>query len=310
VNEARFKVTPELAGARVDKAVLQLVPGLSRARVKKAIEERAVRVNGRVLAKGALVAAGDEITISGAHAVPASAPAAPTPDAPLVVRFESATVLVVDKAPGIPTAPLRGGETGTLANALVGHYPELAGIGHSPREPGLVHRLDTETSGLLVVARTAAAFDVLAEALNEHRIEKRYLLVCTEEGLADDGSIEFPITNHPKDKRRVYACIHPRDVMRYEPRPASTKFSVVRRVGKWALVEVTIARALRHQIRVHFAAIEHPLAGDTLYGGAEVEGLARHALHASHVASPGGDGVEAFEASSPLPDDMAALVPE
>ncbi len=309
MNEERFKVTPELAGARVDKAVLQLVPGLSRARVKKAIEERAVRVNGRVLAKGAIVAAGDEITIAGGHAVPASAPATPTPDAPLVVRFESPTVLVVDKAPGVPTAPLRGGEVGTLANALVGHYPELAGIGHSPREPGLVHRLDTETSGLLVVARTAAAFEALAEALKEHRIEKRYLLVCAEDGLADDGSIEFPITNHPKDKRRVYPCIHPRDVMRYEPRPASTKFTVVRRVGAWALVEVTVARALRHQIRAHFAAIEHPLAGDTLYGGADVEGLGRHALHAAYVAYPGGDGVEAFEATSPLPDDMAALVP-
>jgi 23S rRNA pseudouridine1911/1915/1917 synthase len=309
VNEERFKVTPELAGARVDKAVLQLVPGLSRARVKKAIEARAVRVNGRVLAKGALVAAGDEITISPEHALPASAPATPTPNAPLVVRFESATVLVVDKPPGMPTAPLRGDEVGTLANALVGHYPELKGIGHTPREPGLIHRLDTETSGLLVVARTAAAFEVLSEALKEHRIEKRYLLVCAEDGLADDGSIEFPITNHPKDKRRVYACIHPRDVMRYEPRPASTKFSVVRRVGPWALVEVTIARALRHQIRVHFAAIEHPLAGDTLYGGAEVEGLGRHALHASSVSSAGGDGVDAFEATSELPSDMAALVP-
>jgi 23S rRNA pseudouridine1911/1915/1917 synthase len=302
-------VTADLAGARVDKAVLQLVPGLSRARVKKAIEARAVRVNGRVLAKGALVAVGDEITIAAEYALPASAPAVPTPDAPLVVRFESPTVLVVDKPAGMPTAPLRGDEVGTLANALVGHYPELAGFGYSPREPGLIHRLDNETSGVLVVARTAEAFAVLSDSLKEHRIEKRYLLVCAEDGLADDGSIEFPITNHPKDKRRVYACIHPRDVMRYEPRPASTKFSVVRRVGKWALVEVTVARALRHQIRVHFAAIDHPLAGDTLYGGAEVEGLGRHALHASRVTYAGGDGVDAFDGESPLPEDMAALVP-
>ena len=308
MNEERFKVTPELAGARVDKAVLQLVPGLSRARVKKAIEARAVRVNGRVLAKGALVAAGDEITITAEHTLPASAPATPTPDAPLVVRFESATVLVVDKPPGMPTAPLRGEEVGTLANALVGHYPELAGIGHSPREPGLIHRLDNETSGVLVVARTAAAFDVLADALKEHVLEKRYLLVCAEDGLADDGSIEFPITNHPKDKRRVYACIHPRDVMRYEPRPAVTGYRVLKRAGNWALVEASASKALRHQIRAHFAAIEHPLAGDELYGGPVIRALGRHALHASHVAWTGGGGVEAFSVDVPLPKEMAALL--
>jgi 23S rRNA pseudouridine1911/1915/1917 synthase len=302
-------VPDDLDGARLDKAIAQLLPGLSRSRVKRAIEAKAVRVNGRALPKGAVVAKGDVISLDAAFAADdKDAPAVPTPDAPLVVRFESSTVIVADKPAGQPTAPLRGGEVGTLANALVGRFPELAGIGHSPREPGLVHRLDTDTSGVVLVARSAAAFETLKKALHEGRLEKRYLLVCTSEGLPDEGTIEFPIANHPKDKRRVYPCIHPRDVMRYEPRPALTRYSVKKRGDHWAIVEVDVSRALRHQIRAHFAAIEHPLAGDELYGGAPVHVLGRHALHASRVAFAGDAVVEAFDVTSPLPAEMAALV--
>jgi 23S rRNA pseudouridine1911/1915/1917 synthase len=197
---------------------------------------------------------------------------------------------------------------------VLGRYPELIPtedgtfIGHSAREPGVIHRLDTETSGAVVVARTAAAFETLKAALREGHLDKRYLLVCASEGLPDEGTIEFPLTNHPKDQRRVYACIHPRDVMRYEPRPAVTAYRVLKRAGNWALVEANASKALRHQIRAHFAAIEHPLAGDELYGGPVIRALGRHALHASHVAWAGGGGVEAFSADVPLPKEMAALL--
>jgi 23S rRNA pseudouridine1911/1915/1917 synthase len=200
-------------------------------------------------------------------------------------------------------------ERGTLANALVGHHPELVGVGYSPREPGIVHRLDTETSGLVVVARTAEAFDALTAALKAERIVKEYLLVCAAEGLPDQGSIEYPIANHPKDKKRVYPCIHPRDVIRYAPRPATTGYRVERRGGKWALVRAEAARAVRHQVRAHFAALGHALAGDALYGGEAVPDLSRHALHASRVALVDDDDALAFDVSSPLPEDMASLVP-
>jgi 23S rRNA pseudouridine1911/1915/1917 synthase len=160
----------------------------------------------------------------------------------------------------------------------------------------------------VVVARTKEAFDALSNALKNERIAKEYLLVCASEGLPDQGTIEYPITNHPKDKKRVYPCIHPRDVMRYAPRPATTKYEVEKRAGKWALVKAEAARAARHQIRAHFAAIEHPLAGDSLYGGEAVEGLARHALHASRVRHDDESAALAFDVASPLPADMAALV--
>lgn len=303
-----FVVPPELDGARLDRALVQLATSLSRARVKRAIEERAVRVDGRVRPKGALVAQGETISITVAAAADDEGPAVPEPEAPLEVLFSSEEVVVVAKPPGQPTVPLKAGETGTLANALVGHFPEMASVGYAEREPGVLHRLDTETSGAVLAARTSEAFEELREALKDERIAKQYLLVCASDGLPDEGRIEFPLTNHPKDQRRVYACIHPRDVMRYQPRPASTDYRVLRRQGEWALVEVTVAKASRHQIRAHFAAIEHPLAGDELYGGAAVTGLERHALHASQVRYSGGAVVGPFTVTAPLPEDLARLL--
>jgi 23S rRNA pseudouridine1911/1915/1917 synthase len=184
----------------------------------------------------------------------------------------------------------------------------MEGVGHAAREPGLVHRLDTDTSGLVVAARTAAAFATLAEALRAGRLDKAYLLVCAAEGLGEAGTIDIPLAPHPKDRRRVYACVHPRDVVRYAPRPASTSWKLVSTHGPWALVEARAAKASRHQIRAHFAAIGHPLAGDALYGGPPAEGLARHALHASYVAWSGDAAVPAFAVRSALPRELAALV--
>lgn len=302
-------VPDSLDGARLDKATVELAAGkLSRAKVKRAIEAGEVRVNGRRRPKGAVVAKGDRITLEG-EAADADEAAIADPSAPLTVKLESKAVVVADKPAGQPTAPLRPGEQGTLANALLARYPELAGVGYSAREPGLLHRLDTDTSGLVVVARSAEVFETLKGALKDGRIAKRYLLVCEQEGLADDGTIAFPLASHPKDQRRVLACVHPRDVMRNAPRPASTRFRVLERGAKWALVEVEVSRALRHQIRAHFAAIEHPLAGDALYGGPVVEGLGRHALHASRVTFDGdGDEELRFDVESKLPEELAALV--
>jgi 23S rRNA pseudouridine1911/1915/1917 synthase len=309
----RELVVPEsLDGARLDRAVAELLPELSRARAKRAIEMGAVRVNGRRLPKGGTVSSRDVLRVDVTQV--ADAPAVGTPGAPLKVVLETAQVVVVDKPAGQPTAPLRPGETGTLINAVLGRYAELVPdsvhgfIGHSPREPCIIHRLDTETSGAVVVARPADVFDVLKAALKEGRLDKRYLLVCSEQGLPDEGTIDLPITNHPKDQRRVYVCIHPRDVMRYEPRPAATRYRVVSRSGARALVEARVEKALRHQIRAHFAAIGHPLAGDELYGGPVIRALGRHALHASNVSYAGGGGVDAFEAQVPLPKDIAVLL--
>jgi 23S rRNA pseudouridine1911/1915/1917 synthase len=304
------KVPQELDGERLDKALVSLVEGASRARVKKAIESGEVRVNGRIVpTKGGVVKADDVITLEDTAIRSGDTPCVPEPDAPLSVAYSSERILVVDKPAGQPTAPLRPDETGTLANALVGRHPELAGIGYSAREPGIVHRLDTDTSGLVVAARTAEAFTALRDALQNEQLHKEYLLVCRSDELPDTGTIEIPIANHPKDKKRVYPCVHPRDVMRYAPRPAFTRYTVEKRANGWALVRAEAPRAIRHQLRAHFASIEHPLAGDELYGGEKIEGLDRHALHAARVKFDGaGDEALAFDVTSPLPPDLAKIL--
>lgn len=308
MSEERYVVPPELDGQRLDKAAAKLAEGLSVARLKRAIEEGHVRVDGRWRAKGATVAAGETISIAREEVPQPDAPAVPEPDAPLVVRFQGKGVLVVDKPAGQPTTPLKAGERGTLVNALVGHFPDLAGVGYGPREPGVLHRIDTNTSGLIIVARDQKAFEVLRAALLAGEIRKKYLLVCASDGLADEGTIAHPIANHPKDTRRVLACVHPRDVMRYRPRQANTNYKVLQRGASHALVEVQVEFALRHQIRVHFASIGHPLVGDELYGSTEKMDPARHALHASFVGFDGRAEVSGFAVESPLPPEIGALI--
>jgi 23S rRNA pseudouridine1911/1915/1917 synthase len=310
----KITITELEAGTRLDKLLVQLVPGLGRAGAKRLFTEGRVRVlaagregAGRRAAKGDVATAGEVLEIDVEQAE-ASGAAVPDPDVPLDVVLERRDVVVVNKPAGVPTAPLDPGERGTLANALVARYPEMAKLGFSPREPGLCHRLDTDTSGLVLAARTAEAFATLSIALKEGRLDKRYLLICQIGDLPELGSIEVPLAPHPKDRKRVYPCIHPRDVARYAPRPAATMYKRVRQVGLWELVEARAPKALRHQIRAHFAAVGHPLAGDELYGGPAVDSLARHALHASYIGWGGDQTVPAFVVTTPLPADMAALV--
>jgi 23S rRNA pseudouridine1911/1915/1917 synthase len=307
----RFIVTEEEAGARLDKLIARKVPGLGRAGAKQLFSEGKVRVGeaggrARRASKGDVAARDAVVEIELAETTDR---ATPDPDIQLEIALETAGVVVVEKPAGLATAPLAPGERGTLANALVARYPEMAELGFSPREPGLCHRLDTGTSGLIVAARTRRAFDVLTVALKEGRLDKRYLVICAARDMPESGTIEIPIAPHPKDRRRVYACVHPRDVARYAPRPASTAYRVLRLHGDWALVEARAPKATRHQIRVHFAAMGHPLAGDVLYGGLPVaERSNGHALHASHIVWRGDASVPAFEVDSALPADLEAFL--
>lgn len=313
----RIPISDADAGARLDKLLVQKVPGLGRAAAKRLFAEGRIKIvpgggNGRPrrAAKGDVASKGDEIEIDiEIDASEAASAAVPDPDTALTVVLETPHLIIVDKPAGQPTAPLDPGERGTLANALIARYPELAGIGFSPREPGLCHRLDTGTSGLVLAARTKPAFVALTTALKEGRLDKRYLVLCAAADLPESGTIDIPLAPHPKDRRRVYACVHPRDVARYAPRPASTAYQKLQDHQGTALCEVRAPKAARHQIRAHFAAIGHPLLGDALYGGppaALAEG--RHALHAHRIAWEGDAAVPSFTALSPLPPDLQALI--
>lgn len=304
---SEITVTSELDGARLDKALVALLPNASRAKVKRAIEEGLVRVNGRRAAKGVQVASGDSLRVE-SDDLESTGACVPTPDAPLDIRFETDKLLVVYKPAKMPTAPIRAGETGTLANALVGHYPQLAGVGYGEREPGLLHRLDNDTSGLLVVAKDAKSFAILRAAMEAGTVDKHYLLIVSSDDMLETGTISYPLANHPKDQKRVLVCIHPRDVMRNAPRPATTEYSVVKTNGTRALVRASAGMALRHQIRAHFAAIDHPLWGDTLYGGIGAPGLERHALHAERLRHQDADPALTFDVTAELPADMQAVL--
>lgn len=299
-----FTVVESEAGQRLDKLVVSHTE-LGRRRVSELFARGHVIVAGRRVPKGELARAGDEIVVS----LDAEDRPAPEPEARLVVRLETPHLVIAAKPAGQASAPLRG-EPGTLAGALLGHYPEMLGVGHGPREPGLLHRLDTETSGLVIAARSEDAFSRLHAALREGAMSKRYLAVVMAEGLADSGTIDASIAPDRKNPKRVLVSdAHAERTGKNRARPAVTRFKVVRRAGDRALVEVTVSRALRHQIRAHLASVGHPILGDAVYGGPETASVAeRHALHASYVAWAGDEIIAAFAVEEPLPADMASLM--
>jgi 23S rRNA pseudouridine1911/1915/1917 synthase len=281
---------------RIDKLLARLVPGLGRAEVSRLCSEgKVVLVRGerrRRVRKAELTQPGDVIELERE-----SAAAGADATVALDVLLETAEVVVIDKPAGLASAAIRGGELGTAASGLVARYPEMAGVGFSPREPGLCHRLDTATSGLLLAARTPEAFDELTAAIRASQLDKRYLLVCLRAPLSAEGEIDLAL-----------ASAGARVVVSDEGRPARTRYRVLREHRGLALVEASAPRAQRHQIRVHFAAIGAPLAGDGQYGGDTSRLPHRHALHASRIAYAGGARVPAFDVSSPLPAELDALL--
>jgi 23S rRNA pseudouridine1911/1915/1917 synthase len=299
-------VGTEDAGARVDVVLVRHVPGMSRARARDLADEGKIRVDGRIVPKGRLVAEGEHGAIADAPP-PGVAAAEADPDLPLVVLHEDAHLVVVDKAAGVPSHPLRAHERGTVAGALLARYPEMAGVGYSPREPGLVHRLDTGTSGVLLAARDAATFEALRDALRAGEIDKRYLALA-EGRVAAPDVVRMPLATDPRDERRVVACATPNEAERLGARPAVTEILASEPRGAFSLVTASAPAARRHQIRAHLAAIGHPLAGDTLYRGLPVEGLARHFLHAASLALRHPVTGAALSVDAPLPSDLAAVL--
>lgn len=269
------------AGERLDVALARRISHLSRRQVRGLIEAGQVRVAGKPSKKGYQLRAGDRVTIE-ALPGPADFYAEPDPDLEIDVVLETEGFVVALKPPGVPSHPLRPGERGTLAGALVARYPEMRDVGYGRREPGLVHRLDTGTSGLILAARNAAAFDELRAQLRAGKIEKRYLARCVGEVRAP-FVIDAPIANDPSDRRKTRACADVLEAKRLNAQPARTEVLSSRPALHGSLVEVRADFARRHQIRVHLASIGHPLLGDPLYGGPRLEGIDHHLLHAAHL---------------------------
>jgi len=293
-------IDEKLAGHRADQAVLRSFPGFSRKEVKELFEAGRVRCAGHRLKKGDRVEPGSELSVQ--------APSTPiTPDATIALEllFESPDFVIVNKPAGLPTAPLLRTETRSLAAALLARYPEMLGVGFREREPGLVHRLDNETSGVVLAARNQAAFSAARALFESSLVEKRYLAVVAA-GLPDAGELETLLGPDPSDPRRVRVYEQPPDGY---AKLSHTRYRVVERGAGCALVELSVERAFRHQIRAHLAHLGFPIAGDALYGGPAAPELgARHALHGSYIAWAGDALRAGFRAEAGLPLELRALL--
>ncbi len=282
---------------RIDRFLAGVLPGYSRAQVRALLKEGRVRVNGQRVSTGVRLNVGDEVSVDVAEVAASELPLAAF-ELPLTVLFEGEDYLVLDKPAGMPTLPLRPSERSTLANALVARYPEVRGVGAGPLDAGLLHRLDNDTSGLLLAARTAEAYRYLQAQQAQGAIAKTYLALVQGQP-PQQGEISLPIAPTGRRKQAVRVL----DANAEGARPAHTTFVVQRRFCEHALVEAHLRRGARHQLRAHLAAIGHPIAGDLLYGG-KPGPVPRHFLHAWRITlrpSPK-QALVTFEA--PLPAEL------
>lgn len=301
----RLSITDEEDGLRVDLVLVRRFE-VGRAAAKELVESGSVRLDGRRVRKGDRVTAGAELEVRGLPRTTRFV-AEPDPSVELAIVYEDAELVVVDKPGGVPSHPLRQDERGTLAQGLLARYPEMAEVGFSPREPGLVHRLDVGTSGLLVAARRPAAFESLRRSLAEGRWDKRYLALVV--GRPDARFVvDAGIANHPGDAQKVLVSADPLEGARLRARSARTDVRVVERFADTTLVEAVARHARRHQVRAHLAFAGHPIVGDRLYGGPEEPGLARHFLHASRIALPHPTTAAELVFEAPLPPDLQAAI--
>jgi 23S rRNA pseudouridine1911/1915/1917 synthase len=288
VANIRIEVPSAASGSRLDQFLAE--PLGSRARAQRLIDEARVRVDGRVRRKRHEVQAGELIDVDDDEPVGD----APMIDVPFGIAFEDEHLIVVDKPAGVVVHPGRGHRSGTLSQALAGR----AAGGDEPWRAGIVHRLDRETSGLLVVAKRDEVHRALKALLAARKLKREYLALVAGTPAARTGTIEAPIG---RDRRRRTLMSIDSD----EPREARTHFEILEVLPSSTLLKVSLDTGRTHQIRVHLQSIGYPVCGDRQYGGGDAYGLTRQFLHAARLAFPHPVTSEPIDVSSPLPDDLA-----
>jgi 23S rRNA pseudouridine1911/1915/1917 synthase len=302
-----LEIPPDCAGQRLDQALTGLFPDYSRAQIQQWIRDGRVRLNDAPLRGRDKVKGGERISVSVPEAVEAPWQAQ---DIPLEILFEDEEMLVINKPAGLVVHPGAGNAEGTLLNALIHYAPELKTLARA----GIVHRLDKETSGLLVVARTDRARLSLIEQLQERSVAREYLaVVCGV--LVSGGTVDAPIGRHPTQRTRM--------AVTSQGRPAVSHYRVVTRYRAHTLVRVSLESGRTHQIRVHMAHVHYPVVGDPVYGGrlklpagcsdalaAALRGFRRQALHATRLGLIHPVTGEELSWARPMPEDMQTLVDE
>jgi len=277
--------------ARLDKYVCAQIPELSRSQVQKLIAEGNITVNGQKAKPGLRLNVGDKIQVN----IPPTPPQELKPEAiPLKIIYEDDDLLVIDKPAGLTVHPAPGHPAHTLVNAILAHFPHLAEIGDALR-PGVVHRLDKDTSGVMLVAKNSAAQANLSKQFKSHAVTKAYLALVKGRLEPEEGIIEADIGRDPRHRQRMAVVA--------EGKEARTDYRVIKYVGGYTLLEVRPETGRTHQIRVHLAAIGFPVVGDKVYG-VKSPHLSRQFLHASRLGFRLPSTGEYIEFESALPEDL------
>ena len=302
-----FKVPEESEGTRLDQFLTSVLGGLSRSHVQRLIKDGHVRIGGRPGKPNQSVKIDQEIDVD----VPEPSDAAPAAEAlPLPILYQDSDLIVVDKPAGMVVHPAAGHASGTLVNALLHHVTDLSGIGGEKR-PGIVHRLDRGTSGLMVVAKNDAAHEELARQVRDREVEKEYIALVWGI-LGAHRRIDAPIGRDPSDRKKMSTRAR-------RSREAVTRIVRAEQFKAVTMVQVAIYTGRTHQIRVHLSAIGHPIVGDAMYGGVRrrvpgdlraVSHLDRPFLHAAHLIFKHPSDGRRMEFFSDLPEDLQGVIDE
>lgn len=288
-------LTAAESASRLDKFLSEQLPSLTRSYVKNLIDDGLVLVNDHPAKPSQKLKAGDSVRVT----EPDAAPIEVTPqEIPLDVLYEDSDVIVINKPAGLTVHPAPGHPDSTLVNAILARCPDLGAINGDIR-PGIVHRLDKDTSGVMVVAKNQAAQQSLAQQFKDRTVEKSYIALATGRVKHEKGMITAALGRNPRDRKKISVLVG--------GRPSITSYQVVRRYKEATLIEALPKTGRTHQIRAHMASIGHPLVGDGLYGGG-TKLLGRQFLHAARLAftHPRTGQRVSFEAK--LPDDLERVL--
>ena len=319
MNEFQFLVEDEDRGRRLDVYLAEHMPDLSRSHIQKLITKAHVTIDESPARAGHRVQPGEKIGVT----VPPPEPTDVQPEEiPLDVVYEDEHIMVINKPKGMTVHPAPGSRTGTLVNAVVAYSDDLSGIGGVER-PGIVHRLDKDTSGLLVVAKTDQAHLALQSQIQARSVDRRYFALVWGATKFNEAVVDAPIGRHPTDRQKQAVI---KDTKRYTARKAITHLKVLERFEGFTLLEAKLDTGRTHQIRVHCSFIGHPVVGDPTYGGAKraipsgygkldqrdlsrlIDGLQGQALHAFSLSFDHPITGERLSFEAPLPPDIDALI--
>ncbi len=299
MNEVVFEITPEMEGERIDKCISNYVETLSRSYIQKIIKEGKAYINDAPVKSNYKVRVDDKVQFT----IPdCEEPDIPPQDIPLDIIYEDKDVLIVNKPKNMVVHPAPGHYEGTLVNAIMYHcHNDLSGINGVLR-PGIVHRIDKDTTGSLIICKNDEAHRKIAEQLKEHSITRKYRAIVYGRISNDEGVVDAPIGRHPTDRKKM--AINERN-----GKPAITHYKVLERFEKYTYIECQLETGRTHQIRVHMTSIGHPLLGDEVYGNAKcpfkLEGQTLHAMTIGFIHPSTNQYVE-YEA--PLPEYFERLL--